>query len=352
MRIAARLRALVVPMAACIAAVLASSMILLAAGADPLHALGTLVAGALGDRFALADTLIKTCPLLLTGLAVAIAFRSGVWNIGAEGQLLMGALAATAAASLVGALPAALVVPLTLAAGVAAGACWAAIAAVLKVRRNVSEVIATIMLNFVAARLVGFAVHGPLMESAARYPQSDPLPAAARLPATTDGLHMGILLALLLVPAAWFVLYRSQLGFRWRATGDNPEATRIAGLAPDHAMLAAMLVSGGLAGLAGAVEVTGLTGRLFEQFSGGQGYTAIAVALLARLHPVGVAASALFFGALAAGSGAMQRSAGVPAVFVAIVQATVILALLVADSPWLARARIKTSPAARSAEAA
>ena len=154
-----------------------------------------------------------------------------------------------------------------------------------------------------------------------------------------EGLHGGILIAALLVPVVWFVLQRTTLGYRWRVTGDNARAAYLAGLAPARATMSAMLVSGGLAGLAGAIEITGVTGRLFEQFSGGQGYTAIAVALLARLHPVGVAAAALFFGALAAGSGAMQRSAGVSAVFVSIVQATVILALLAADSPWLARRR-------------
>jgi simple sugar transport system permease protein len=175
------------------------------------------------------------------------------------------------------------------------------------------------------------------MEAGARYPQSDPLPAGARLPMLGDGLHAGIVIAALLVPATWFVLYRTALGLRWRATGENAEAARLAGLHPATATMTAMLASGGLAGLAGAIEVAGVTGRLFEQFSSGQGYTAIAVALLARLHPGGVAAAALFFGALAAGSGSMQRSAGVSAVFVAVVQATVILALLVADSPWLAR---------------
>ena len=332
-------RGLAVPIAASASALVVSSLVLLAAGADPLQALGALAEGALGDRFALADTLVKTCPLLLTGLAVAIAFQAGVWNIGAEGQLLMGALVATATARAAATLPPALTLAVTIASGVVAGALWAGIAAALKVRRNVSEVIATIMLNFVAARLVGFAVHGPLMEAGGRYPQSDPLPAGARLPALGAGLHAGIVLAALLVPACWFVLHRTALGLRWRATGDNPEVVRLGGLHPAAATMTAMLASGALAGLAGAIEVAGVTGRLFEQFSGGQGYTAIAVALLARLDPGGVAAAALFFGALAAGSGSMQRSAGVSAVFVAVVQATVILALLVADSPWLARRR-------------
>jgi general nucleoside transport system permease protein len=337
-------RTLLVPLGVTAIALAVSSLVLLVAGASPGSALGALLHGAVGDGFALVDTLTKTCPLVLTGLAVAIAFRSGVWNIGAEGQLLVGALAATAAAvaSADWRFPLPLVAALS--SGIGAGAFWAWIAAALKLRRNVSEVIATIMLNFVAARLVGWAVHGPLMEAGARYPQSDPLAAAARMPMLPGGLHGGILVAALLVPAAWFVLQRTALGFRWRATGENAHAARVAGLAPAGAMTTAMLASGGLAGLAGAIEVTAVTGRLFEQFSGGYGYTAIAVALLARLHPGGVAASALFFGALAAGAGAMQRTAGVSAVFVAIVQATVILALLASDSPWLARWR-KASPA-------
>ena len=177
------------------------------------------------------------------------------------------------------------------------------------------------------------------MERAHRYPQSDLLPASARLPMLGGTLHAGVLLALAAVPAAWLVLYRTPLGFRWRATGENFVAAHLAGLRPARATMSAMLVSGALAGLAGGIEVAGVTGRIYEQFSGGQGYTAIAVALLARLHPGGVAASALFFGALAAGSGAMQRTADVSAVFVAIVQAAVIFALLATDSPVLVRRR-------------
>lgn len=325
------------PAAVVAAALLVSVGVLAGAGADPLAALAALGGGAFGDRFALVDTLVKSCPLALTGLAVAIAFRSGVWNIGAEGQLLAGALAATAAAHAAAERPLALAA--ALASAVAAGALWAGLAAALKLRRQVNEVIATIMLNFIAARLVGFAVHGPLMETAGHYPQSDVLPAAAHLPTLGGGLHGGIALALGAVPLVWLVLHRTALGFRWRAAGDNYYATHLAGLAPARATMSAMLVSGGLAGLAGGIEVTGVTHRLFEQFSGGQGYTAIAVALLARLHPGWVAVSALFFGALTAGAGAMQRSAGVSAVFASIVQATVILALLAAEAPRFAHRR-------------
>jgi simple sugar transport system permease protein len=328
-------RPTVLALAAIGVALAASALVLLAAGTDPLRALAALVGGAFGDRFALTDTLLKTCPLLVTGLAVALAFRAGVWNIGAEGQLLVGALAATAVARATGAATFPLPLVAAVLAAAVAGALWAGIAAVLRVRRNVNEIVATIMLNFIAARLVGWAVHGPLMESAGRYPQSDPIPASALLPMVAGRVHAGVILALLLALATWALLFRTTVGFRWRVVGENPRAARVAGFSPERAVLGAMLASGALAGVAGAIEVLGVTGRLFEQLSGGGGYTAIAVALLARLHPGGVTLAALFFGALAAGSGAMQRVAGVSAVFVAIVQGATLLALLALEAPRL-----------------
>ncbi len=325
-------RSLLRALAAVALAFAASVVVLSASGAHPLPALTALVAGAAGDRFALTDTVLKTCPLLLTGLAVALAFRCGFWNIGAEGQLLVGALAATTVGGAAHAAPFPLPVLAALAGAAAAGALWAAIAALLRIARGVNEIVATIMLNFIAARVLGWAVHGPLMEAAARYPQSDPVPATALLPVIAGRVHAGVLLAVALAVVVWFLLFRTVIGFGWRAVGDNPRAARVAGLSPARALLTAVLASGALAGLAGGVEVLGVTGRLFEQFSGGQGYTAIAVALLGRLHPGGVAVAALFFGALAAGSGAMQRVAGVSAVFVAIIQAGTLLALIAIEA--------------------
>lgn len=316
-----------------------SVLVLIAAGSDPIAALGALLGGAVGDRYALANTALKTCPLILTGLAVAIAFRAGVWNIGAEGQLLVGALAATAAGSAAGTLPAPLPVVSALAAGMLAGAAWGGLAALLRVTRNVSEVIGTIMLNFVALRLVGWAVHGPLMERAARYPQSDPLPAAALLPTLVGRVHAGTLLAVLAAIAVWVVLFRTAVGFRWRAVGANPRAAAVQGFDPNRALVSVMLTSGALAGAAGAIEILGVTGRLYGQFSAGHGYTAIAVALLARLHPGGVVAAALLFGALAAGAGAMQRVAGVSAVFVSVVQAVTVFTVLALESAHGTQAR-------------
>ena len=223
---------------------------------------------------------MKTCPLVLTGLAVAIAFRSGTWNIGAEGQLLVGALAATALARATGAAPWPLPLVAALAGGAIAGALWAVVAAALRVARNVNEVISTLMLNFVALRLVGWAVHGPLMEAGGRYPQSEAIPATAVLPRLAGRVHWGVVLAALAALAAWALLFRTARGFRWRAIGDNPRAAAVAGFRPHRELIAVMAVSGACAGVAGAVELLGVTGRLYEQFSAGQGYTAIAVALL------------------------------------------------------------------------
>jgi len=271
------------------------------------------------------NTALKTTPLLLTGLAVAISFRCGVWNIGAEGQFLAGALAAAAVATrLPGTGGGRWLLPLALVAAAASGALLAGIAAWLRASRGVSEVISTLMLNFVALHLVAFAVQGPLQEVARTYPQSDPVPAAARLPAL-GRLHLGVGLAVLLAPLLQVLIARSVAGFRMRAVGASPEVARYSGLSPERYGALALLLAGSLAGLAGAFELTGVTFRLYERISPGYGFTAIAVALLARLEPLAVVPAAAFFGALEAGAGSMQRTAGVPSVVTQVVQGTVIL---------------------------
>ncbi len=313
------------PLAAVAAALVGLGLALAALGYAPGEALAALLSGAVGSPAAWTATLLKSAPLLLTGLAVALCFRCGVWNIGAEGQLLVGALAATAVATRVApGAPALLLLPGLLLAGVAAGALWGAIAGVLRASRGVSEVIATILLNFVALQLVALAVQGPLQEAAGAYPKSDPFPAPARLPAF-GRLHAGVLGACLAALALHGLVFRSALGFRMRAVGLAPRAARFAGIPAQRTAAWSLVIGGGLAGLAGACEVAGVTGQLYQELSAGSGYTAIAVALLARLHPLAVIPSALFFGALEAGAGAMQRVAAVPAVATQVVQALVIL---------------------------
>jgi simple sugar transport system permease protein len=243
----------------------------------------------------------------------------------AEGQLLAGALFATAVATrLLAGAPAALALPAVVFAGALGGALIGAIAGALRAGRGVSEVISTIMLNFVAIQLVALAVHGPLQEAAGAYPKSDPFPAAAMLP-SFGRLHLGIAFALAFALATQLLLFRTAAGLRMRAVGLSARAARFAGISPERYALATLALAGGLAGLAGAFEVAGVTGQLYEGISPGHGYTAIAVALLARLHPLAVIPSAFFFGGLEAGAGAMQREAGVPAVVTQVVQGVAIL---------------------------
>lgn len=315
---------------ALLVALLASGLLIAVAGGNPLVALSAMAQGAFGSAYAWSEVGVRACPLLLTGLAVAIAFRAGIWNIGAEGQLLVGAATVAWLGSRLGAWPPVLAITAALGAAALGGALWAGVAGVLRTARGVDEVISTIMLNFIALGLVGWLVHGPLMEAAGTYPQTDAVAAAVRLPRLVAGyrVHAGLLLALLLAAASFALLFRTVLGFEMRAAGLNLLAARLAGLRTTGALLRALALSGALAGLAGGIEVSAITYRLYDNFSPGYGFTAIAVALLGRLHPAGVVAAALFFAALEVGSNAMQGAAGVSAVLVSAVQAIVILSLL------------------------
>ena len=304
------------------------------AGHDTGRALHALWQGAFGSSYVLSSvTLVRTVPLVLGGLAVAIAIRAGVWNIGVEGQILTGAATCTALGLVVGTWPSIIAIPIVLLAGAAAGAAWAGIAATLRRRFGVLEVISTIMLNFVALHAVGYLVRGPLQEPLGIYPQSAELAQSLHLPRLIPGtrLHWGLVIALVSAGALWWYLARTAGGFRIRAAGASPSAARSAGsIDVGRTSAGAFLVSGALAGLAGAIEVTGVTFALYETISPGYGYTAIAVALLARLDPLLVVASGVLFGALEAGAGAMQRDAGVPSVLVSVITATLILIVLAA----------------------
>ncbi|MEE2710723.1 MAG: ABC transporter permease [Gemmatimonadota bacterium] len=321
-----------IPLFAIIAALTAGGVIIILSGYDAVLAVAALIDGALGSSYSLGETFLRSCPLILTGLAVSVAFRCGLWNIGAEGQFLMGALVAAGTAPFFVAWPNYMATPALLLSGVVAGALWGGIAGYLKIERHVPEVISTIMLNFVAIQLVGYAVHGPLIEASGQFPQSDPLAEGIRLsrwlPPTR--LHTGFILAVCCTGLIWLVLFRTVFGYRIRAVGLNSEAARSAGIDTRASMVQTMCLSGGLAGLAGAVELSGVTYRIFEQFGGGYGYTAIGVALLARLHPGAVIPAALLFGALATGASGMQRVAGVSSGLVYIIQALILLFVVMA----------------------
>lgn len=306
---------------------------LTAAGYDTAAALAALWDGALGSRYAIfSATLVRTIPLLLLGLAFAVGARAGGFNIGMEGQFAGGAIAATWTGLLVGNLPPPLAVALVLLAGSVAGAAWMLVPVALRLRFGVTEVITTLLLNFVAEAAVNWAVSGPLQEASGGYPQSDPIAVAARLPRLLPDarMHAGLLLALVLATMLWVAFRRTGWGFRLRAVGTGPTAARtVGGIAPLRVLAGALLLSGALAGLGGAVEVSGVSFALYQQLSPGYGFTAIAVALLGRLHPGGIVLAALLFGGLEAGAGAMQRDVGVPAVAVQVVQAVVLLTLVI-----------------------
>jgi simple sugar transport system permease protein len=324
-----------------------TSAALEALGFDVVHAGRALVGGSLGSWYAFGSgTLVRATPLILTGLAVALAFRAGVFNIGAEGQFLTGAAAASAVALAAWRAPAPLLLPGVLLAGGIAGAVWAWIAAELRSRFRVLEVISTIMLNFVAAFLVSYLVRGPLQEATHVYPQTETFVTAARLPRFASGtrLHIGFAIACAACALCWWGLRYTAGGFRIRAAGANPRAASSAGqIDVRRVTTRAFILSGALAGLAGAIEVSGVTYALYENLSPGYGYTAIAVALLARLDAAAVIATGILFGALEAGATAMQRDAGVPSVVVSVVEAGLILVLVAVDRARIVRTTVKTA---------
>ena len=305
-----------------------------AGGYDLGHAASALWNGSVGDAYSFfTGTLMRATPLILVGLAVSVAFKAGILNIGADGQLLAGASAAVAVGLAAENWPAWVAVPAVLAAGMLAGALWAAIAAILKRRFGVLEVISTLMLNFVALYAVSYLVRGPLEEPTRVFPQTSSIALSARLPVIMTGqrLHLGFVFALVLAVALWWILRATATGFRVRVVGEGAAAAASSGrINVDRVVFNAFLTSGAIAGLGGAVQVAGVTYALYEG-SAGYGYTAIAVALLARLNPIGVIAAGVFFGALEAGGAGMQRDAGVPAGFVAVIESLAILGVLAVD---------------------
>ena len=339
-----RVVAIGMPLLVFAGAVSVVTLIIAGAGYDISAAAEAAVNGAFGSTFAIVSaTLKRATPILMLGLAVAVAFRAGVLNIGAEGQFLAGAASACALGLAVGGGTGRGVVVAELCVGVVAGGCWAGVAAWLKRRFDTTEVVSTLLLNFVALNFVAFLVRGPLQEPTGAYPQSAVLDSVARLPLLFSGqrLHAGFVLALVSALVAWWFFRSTAAGFRVRITGAGPNAAATAGLVNVTKVQTWSLVgSGALAGLAGACEVTGVTYALYEGLSPGYGYTAIAVALLGGLNPLGIVVSSILFGALGAGADAMQRDAGVPAEFASVAAALVILGVLAVPGASRLRAAI------------
>jgi general nucleoside transport system permease protein len=335
----------VVPVFAVIVALILGALTMLATDVD-LPTIGksyvALLQGSVGSLNAISETLTAAIPLVLAGLGLALGFRAGLFNIGAEGQILMGGMAAVIMGFSLPGLPFLILMPLCLLAGAMAGALYASIAGYLRAATGAHEVISTIMLNLMSYRIVDYLLRQPWIQKEGRSdPVSKSVPDAAELPRLLEWLdpnlrlHAGVFLMLLAVAVVYWVLFRSKIGFEFRASGENPDAARYAGMKSGLIIVAAMASAGALAGLAGANQVLGVLDRASPGFSAGIGFDAIAVALMGRSHPVGVLFAGLLFGALEAGGRQMQVDAGVSIDLIGIIQALIIVFIA---APLLVRA--------------
>jgi general nucleoside transport system permease protein len=320
------------PLLALLAALLVGAVILLLLGVNPFVAYATMFAGAFGSVAGIAQSLVKATPLLLVGLGICIAFRASVINIGAEGQIILGALFATTLGLALRGLPAWLLVPLMLLLGFIGGSLWGFIPGILKARLRVNEILSTVMLNAIALQLMNFLIRGPLMDpegvkSGTYLAQSERLPEQAwllRLVPQTQ-LHAGVILAVLLAIAVYIFLWRTTIGYRIRAVGLNPDASRYAGISVPSYQALSLTLAGGFAGLAGAVEIMGVHHRILENITSGYGFTGIVAALFGGLHPLGLIPASYLFGSLLVGADKMQRATQVPSSLIDVILGLIVL---------------------------
>jgi simple sugar transport system permease protein len=330
------------PFLATLAALGVGAVMLMIFDANPVVAYGAMLEGALGSTNALADTLVKATPLLLVALGICIAFRGGVINIGGEGQLILGALASTLVGLTYPEMPGWLLIPLALFAGFFAGGLWGAIPGLLKAYFNVSEILSTIMMNAIAIQGMNYLLREPMidpvqLEAASRIPQTARLSAAFDLPRLVPTrLHLGTGLAIIAAFFVFIFLWRTVVGYRIRAVGLNPDASRYAGVNVRTHIVLAMLLSGALCGLAGAIQIYGLHHRMFTDgsatgFTGSAGFNGIVVALFGQLHPLGAIPASFLFGALLVGANKLQRVMQVPSSFVVALNGLVVVFVVSAD---------------------
>lgn len=325
----ARLRPLFGALISIFLAFLVGSVLIAAIGGRPLEAYRYMLSGAFGNMAALSSTLNKTAVLLLCGLSCAAAYRCGLINIGAQGQLLMGALSAGFAGLCLEGMPAFLVILFSFMAGMAGGAVWGAIAGWLKVRFGASEVITTVMLNYIALHFFYYMINGPLKDPVGEAAKSRLLDERYWLPASVGKIHLGILLAILCLAAFALFFTRTKAGFAMRITGLNPRTALHAGINVSRQWLISMAISGALAGLAGAVEVFGTQHQLISGFGNGYGFDGIAVALLGGGSSLGLLGAGLLFGAMKTGGSQMQMFGRVPNAIVGVIQGLIIMLVLV-----------------------
>lgn len=325
---------LLIPVAAIALALLVGAVLIVAVGENPLKAYSIMFQGAFGDWRSTTDTLVKATPLIFTGLSFAFSAKCNIWNIGAEGQLYMGAVASVAVGIYAAGLPAVIHLPLAVLAGMLAGGLWATIVAWLKVKHGINEVVTTIMMNYIATLIASALVYGPMLEDPYKSPQTCAVLASAELPVLFQRtkLHAGILIALLCCVLYYVIFSHSTYGYQLTAVGYNREAARFSGMNIGRKIFSCMIISGIFGGLAGTVEMLGTNHRLIIGFSPAYGSDGIAVALLGQLNAVGVFLSALLFGGLRMGAIALQRKTMVPQQIVTIVQGIIILFTIAGSS--------------------
>lgn len=320
-----------IPILSAVIALAFAAIPLLAAGANPIVAYGEMVKGVFGSVFAISEMLTRATPLIFTGLAAALAFRAKLWNIGAEGQLYLGALVAVAVGSSLD-ISGLILLPMLVLMGAAAGAAGMMAPAYLKVRFGADEVVTTLLLNFIILIFVQMMLEGPLKDPfGLGWPQSPPVLDQGMLPPLMDRMrvHSGLFIALALAVIAQFMLARSVWGFKLRAVGENAAASRHAGINVNRTLFGVAAISGGMAGLAGVSEVAGLKGYLTADLSPGFGYTGIVVAMLAGLSPMGVVIAALFIASVFVGADSMSRAMGVSSFLADLVVSVSLLCVLV-----------------------
>ena len=347
----ARLSQVLSPLVAVAAAFLVGGLVVTAIGENPFRIYGILFRGAFGSVDAIGFVLFNAVPLVFTGLAVAFAFRAGLFNIGGEGQLYLGAFVCTLAGLAFGGLPAVLLVPLLVIASAAGGALWAAVPGLLKARFGVHEVINTIMMNFIAVGLTGYFVVNMLREPGQMTPQTSEIALSGHLPRLagplsrigvplpqSNPLNLSIVIALGAVWLAWYILYRTRLGYEIRAVGINAKAAEYAGISVRRTIVAAMVLSGAFAGLVATNEVMGFRHRFLDNFSSGLGFMGIAVALLGKNTPLGVLLAALLFGVLNTGALEIDVFTDVPRELILVLQAVTIILVVVGNEVFARRA--------------
>jgi simple sugar transport system permease protein len=323
-------------------AVILSAVLIRMADASVLLSFSSLLKGALGGRRQILETLVQATPYIFTGLAMTVAFRGKAWNVGAEGQLYAGAMGATWASMMVAGLPKGAAVLIVLVCSFVAGAVWGGLAGYLKVRFGVSEIIVTVLMNFIILYGISYLLSGPWRDPGSFYQQSALIPDVANLPRLLPRtrLHAGLIIALVLAVGVYLLLWKTPFGYEIRAVGSNPRAAGFKGIDCARVFMMIMMISGGLAGLGGGSELAGIQFRLRLELSSGYGYTGIMIALLAGLNPLWAVAVAIFFGALVNGSTAMQIAANVPVAVVYAIQAIFLITVLVSEGLSMYRLRI------------